>query len=80
MAFGKCGLHVGLADEVECVAAAVGVEVVAIARAVALEVNDVGGWGGGVGYVARAKKRWECLSGSGGVVRVWEEDSCGDEG
>ena len=64
----------------ECVAAAVGVEVVAIARAVALDANDVGGWGGGVGYVAGEGKRWECLSGSGGVVRVWGEISCGDDG
>lgn len=49
MAFAKCGLLVRFREEVEYVLAAVTVEVAAVAGAIALDAEDVGGWRGGVG-------------------------------
>ena len=52
MAFRKCGLIVGFCNVAEYAAAAVGTEVAAVVGAVALDAEDVGGWGGRGGDVA----------------------------
>lgn len=67
--FRECGLRVRFADVVEYVAAAAGAEVAAVARAVALDAEDVGGGvAGWVGDVAGEEWGRECLWEWRGIV------------
>lgn len=50
--FGKSGLFIGFGEVVEYIVAAMGAEIVAVVDAVALDAENVGGLGGGVGDVA----------------------------
>ena len=52
MPFGKSGLFIGFGEVVEYIVAAMGAEIVAVVDAVALDAENVGGLGGGVGDVA----------------------------
>ena len=61
MTFRKCGLRVRFSDVAEYVKAAVGAEVAAVVRAVALDTEDVGGWGSNVGDVGGEEGGWGCL-------------------